>query len=130
MVEQFLKIFLDDFSIYGDSFDQYLYHLELVLQRCAEKNLALNWEKCHFMVRHGIILGHEISKNEIKMEKAKIEVIAKLLVSKCVKDIRSFLGHVDFYRRFFKDFSKIARPLTNFLAKDVSFTFDSGCLNA
>ena len=63
------------------------------------------------------------------MDKVKIEVIVKLPMSKCVKDIWSFLGHVGFYRRFIKDFSKIARPLTNLLAKDLSFTFDSGCLN-
>jgi len=51
MVEYFLEIFMYDFSIYGDSFDQYLYHLELVLQRCTEKNLTFNGEKCHFMVK-------------------------------------------------------------------------------
>ena len=64
------------------------------------------------------------------MDRAKIEVIAKLPMPKCVKDIRSFLGHVSFYRRFIKDFSKIARPLTNLLAKDVSFTFDAECMNS
>ena len=94
------------------------------------KNLTLNWEKCHFIVRHEIVSNHEISKNGIEVDKTKIEVIAKLSVPKCIKDIRSFLGHADFYRRFIKGFSKIARPLTNFLAKNVSFTFDSGCLNA
>jgi len=81
------------------------------------------------MVRHGIVLGHEISKKGIEVDKAKIEVITKLPIPKCIKDIRSFLGHIDFYRRFIKDFSKISRPLTNFLVKDMSFTFDSGCLN-
>jgi len=78
MVERFLEIFMDDFSIYGDSFIQYLHHLELVLQHCAEKNLTLNWEKCHFMVRHEIILDNEIPKKGIKVDKAKIKVIAKL----------------------------------------------------
>ena len=73
MVEHFLEIFMDDFSIYGDSFDQCLHHLELVLQRCKEKNLTLNWEKCHFMVRRGIILGHEISRRGIEVDKAKIK---------------------------------------------------------
>ena len=57
---------MDDFSTFGDSFDQCIHHLELVLQHYAKKkNLTLNWEKCHFMVRHEIVLGHEISKNEI-----------------------------------------------------------------
>ena len=97
IVEQFLEIFMDNFSIYGDLFNQCLHHLELVLQRCAEKNLMLNWQKCHFMVKHGIVLGHEISKKGIEVDKAKIEVIAKLPKPNCVKDIRSFLGHASFY---------------------------------
>ena len=85
------------------------------------------------MPLHGktwIVLGHEISKKGIEVDRAKIEVIAKLPMPKCVKDIRSFLGHAGFYRRFIKDFSKIARPLTNMLAKDVSFTFDAKCMNS
>ena len=87
---------MNDFSIYGDSFDQYLHHLELVLQCCSEKNLTLNWEKSHFMVKHGIVLGHEISKKGIEVDRAKIEAIAKLPMPKCVKDIRSFLGPVSY----------------------------------
>ena len=87
IVERILEIFMDDFSIYGDSFNQCLHHLKLVLQHCAEKNLTLNWEKYHFMVRHGIVLNHKISKNRIEVDKAKIEVIAKFLVPKCVNDI-------------------------------------------
>ena len=71
---------MNDFSIYRDSFDQFLHHLKLVLQRCAEKNLTLYWEKCHFMVRHGIVLDHEIFKNGIEVDKAKIKVITKLPV--------------------------------------------------
>ena len=60
---------MDDFSIYENLFDQYLHHLELVLQRCKEKNLTLNREKCHFMVRQGIILGHKISRRGIEVDK-------------------------------------------------------------
>ena len=73
----------------------------------------------------GIVLGHEISRRGIEVDRAKIEVIAKLPPPKSIKDIRSFLGHAGFYRfyrRFIKDFSKIARPLTNLLAKAVSYT--------
>ena len=90
MVERFLEIFMDDFSIYGDSFEQCLHHLELVLQRCEKKNLTLNWEKCHFMVRQGIVLGYEISRRGIEVDKTKVEVNAKLLPPKGIKDIRSF----------------------------------------
>jgi len=82
------------------------------------------------MVKRGIVLGHEISRAGIKVDKAKVEVVTKLPEPKCFKDIKSFLGHVRFYRRFIKEFSKIARPLTNLLAKDVPFHFDDGCLKA
>jgi len=78
MVEWFLKIFMDDFSIYRDLFDQCIHYLELILQRCAEKSLTPNWEKCHFMIRHEIVLGHEISRKETEVDKVKIDVIAKL----------------------------------------------------
>ncbi|KAG9458341.1 hypothetical protein H6P81_002849 [Aristolochia fimbriata] len=100
------------------------WHLELVLERCEEKKLVLNWEKCHFMVRDGIVLGHKISEKEIEVDKAKIEVIEKLPPPTSVKGIRSFLGHAGFYRRFIKDFSKIAKPLSNLLSKDVKFDFN------
>jgi len=76
------------------------------------------------MVQYGIVLGHEISRKGIEVDKAKIEVIAKLPTPKCVKDLCSFLEHAGFYRRFIKNFSKIARLLTSLLAKDVPFIFD------
>ena len=60
-VENIIEVFMDDFSVYGDSFDLYLANLQLVLKRCMETNLVLNWEKCHYMVEHGIVLGHIIS---------------------------------------------------------------------
>jgi len=82
------------------------------------------------MVKHGIVLGHEISSRGIEVDKFKVEVIGKLPEPKFLKDIRSFLGHAGFYRRFIKEFSKIARPLTNLLGKDVPFHFDDGYLQA
>ena len=106
MVEKFLEISMDDFSIYGDSFEQCLQHFKLVLQRSMEKNLTLNWEKCHFMVKQGIVLGHEVSHKGIEVDRSKV-VITKLPEPKCLKDIRSFLGHVGFYRRFIQGLSLI-----------------------
>ena len=76
------------------------------------------------MVRQGIVLGHEISRRGIEVDRVKVEVITKLPPPKSIKDIRFFLGHAGFYRWFIKDFSKIARPLTNLLAKDVPFDFN------
>jgi len=82
------------------------------------------------MVKQGIVLGYEISKTGIEIDQSKVEVIAKLPEPKCIKDIRSFLGHSRFYKRLIKEFSKISRPLTNLLAKDVPLHFDDGCLKA
>ena len=127
MIELILKIFMDDFSVFGDSYEGCLENLRKVLEKCQEKNLVLNWEKCHFMVTQGIVLGHIVSKKGIEVDKAKVELISNLPTPKCVRDIRSFLGHAGFYRRFIKDFSAIARPLCNLLAKDVPFAWSQAC---
>jgi len=129
MVKRFLEIFIDDFSIYGDSFDQCLHHLKLVLKRCMKKIWHLTG-KVSVMVKKGIILGHEVSSKGIQVDKAKVEVIAKLPKPNCIKNIRSFLGHVRFYRRSIKKFCKVVKPLTNLLVKNVPFYFDDGCLKA
>ena len=90
----------------------------------------LNWEKCHFMVRKGIVLGHIISDKGIEVDKAKIDLISSLPEPRTVREVRSFLGHAGFYRRFIKDFSKISRPLCHLLGKDVAFVFDDDCSKA
>ncbi|CAN6677822.1 unnamed protein product [Malus baccata var. baccata] len=95
-VEKIIEVFMDDFSVFGDSFDGCLHNLSLILKRCVETNLVLNWEKCHFMVKQGIVLGHIVSENGL-------------------------------YRRFIKDFSKVAQPLCRLLQKDVAFEFTKEC---
>ncbi|XP_062093825.1 uncharacterized protein LOC133799849 [Humulus lupulus] len=112
MVEQFLEVFMDNFSVFGDSYDDCLSNLAKVLQRCEETNLVL------------------ISRQGIEVDRAKIEVIEKLPPPTSVKHIRSFLGHDGFYRRFIKDFSKVSKPLCNLLEKDAPFHFDKACLKA
>ena len=79
------------------------------------------------MVTQGIVLGHIMSRDGIEVDKAKVELISNLPTPKCVKDIRSFLGHAGFYRKFIRDFSTIARSLCNFLAKDVAFEWSQAC---
>lgn len=102
----------------------------MVLERCVKVNLVLNWEKCHFTVQQGIVLGHVISDKGIEVDKAKIEIIENLQPPKIVQEIRSFLGHAGFYRHFIKDFSKITKPVTGLLMKDADFIFDEKCLTA
>ncbi|KAI5338378.1 hypothetical protein L3X38_017649 [Prunus dulcis] len=94
IVERFIEVFMDDVSVFSSSFDQCLHHLSLVLQWCQETNLILNWEKCHFMVKRGIVLGHIISSQGIEVDRAKVELISKLPLLTSVKEVRSFLGHV------------------------------------
>nr|GFC36871.1 reverse transcriptase domain-containing protein [Tanacetum cinerariifolium] len=121
---------MDDFSVFENSFQSCLSHLDQMLKRCEDTNLCLNWEKSHFMVKEGIVLGHKISKQGIEVDKAKVYIINKLPHPTTVKGIRSFLGHAGFYRRFIKDFSKIARPMTRLLEKDAPFFFSPECVDA
>ncbi|GJW23629.1 reverse transcriptase domain-containing protein [Tanacetum coccineum] len=130
MIEKTMEVFMDDFSVFGDSFSSCLANLDRMLKRCEDTKLALNWEKSHFMVKEGIVLGHKISRKGIEVDKAKVDVISKLPHPTTVKGIRSFLGHAGFYRRFIKDFSKISRPMTHLLEKNTPFIFSEDCILA
>nr|GFC53715.1 reverse transcriptase domain-containing protein [Tanacetum cinerariifolium] len=87
MIERRMEVFVDDFSVFGNSFSSCLTNLENMLKRCEDTKLALNWEKIYFMVKEGIVLGHKISKKGIEFDKAKIEVILKLPHPMTVKGI-------------------------------------------
>ena len=92
------------FSVYGKTFDDCLKNLDKILQRCEEKHLVFNWEKCHFMVREGIVLEHLVSERGIEVDRAKIEVIEQLPPPVNIKGIHSYLGHAvlsSLYKRFF-----------------------------
>ncbi|WKA10613.1 hypothetical protein VitviT2T_028178 [Vitis vinifera] len=127
MVERIMNVFMDDITIYGSTFEGCLVNLEAILNRCIEKDLVLNWDKCHFMVQQGIVLGHIISEKGIEVDKAKVELIVKLPSLTTIKGVRQFLGHAGFYRRFIKDFSKLSKPLCELLAKDAKFVWDERC---
>ncbi|KAL1563529.1 hypothetical protein AAHA92_05986 [Salvia divinorum] len=121
---------MNDFTVYGDTFEKCLHNLDLVLERCRKKNLVLNFEKCHFMVTEGIVLGHVVSERGIEVDQAKVEVNSRLPYPTNQKEIRGFLGHAGFYRRFIKDFAKIAQPWTRLLQNEFEFDFDEKCKEA
>ncbi|CAN6557259.1 unnamed protein product [Malus baccata var. baccata] len=126
-VEKIIEVFMDDFSVFGDSFNGCLHNLSLILKRCVETNLVLNWEKCHFIVKQGIVLGHIISEKGMEVDKSKIDLVRHLPSPTSIREVRSFLGHAGFYRRFIKDFSKVSQPLCRLLKKDVAFDFNKEC---
>ncbi|GJW31125.1 reverse transcriptase domain-containing protein [Tanacetum coccineum] len=107
MIEKTMEVFMDDFSVFGNSFENCLSRVDKMLQRCEDTNLCLNWEKSHFMVKEGIVLGHKISKKGIEVDKAKVDVIAKLPHPTTVKGVRSFLGHSRLGKRHEKHFRPI-----------------------
>nr|GEW55524.1 reverse transcriptase domain-containing protein [Tanacetum cinerariifolium] len=127
MIQKTMEVFMDDFSVFGDSFSSCLTNFDKMLECCEEMNLVLNWEKCHFMCREWIVLGHKISKSGIEVDRAKVDVIAKL---PHLTTVKSFLGYAGFYRCFIQDFSKIARPMTHLLEKETPFVFSKECVNA
>ncbi|GJX47459.1 reverse transcriptase domain-containing protein [Tanacetum coccineum] len=106
MIEKTIEVFMDDFSVFGDCFAFCLSNLDKMLKRCEDTNLVLNWEKCHFMCKEGIMLGHKISKSEIEVDQAKVDVIAKLPHPTTVK------GFLDNVRRSIDAFETLKKKLT------------------
>nr|GEV46052.1 reverse transcriptase domain-containing protein [Tanacetum cinerariifolium] len=100
MIEKTIEVFVEDFLVFGNSFQTCLSHLEKMLQRCEDTNLCLNWEKSHFMVKKGIVLGHKISQNGIEVDKAKVEVITKLPLPTTVKGNKYILVVVDYLSKW------------------------------
>ncbi|GJS32140.1 hypothetical protein Tco_0530522 [Tanacetum coccineum] len=130
MIEESVEVFMDDFFVFGNSFDKCLNNLDKMLQHSKDAHLVLNWEKCHFIVKEGIMLGHKVFGAGLEVDKAKIDVISKLPPPTNIKGVRSFLRHDGFYQRFIKDFSKITRPITKLLEKDTPFEFNNECQKA
>ncbi|RDX78245.1 Retrovirus-related Pol polyprotein from transposon opus, partial [Mucuna pruriens] len=126
LLEECMQVFMDNFMMYADTFEACLGNLSRVLKRCMETNLVLNYEKYHFIVTEGIILGYLVSNRGIEVDKANIDVITSLPKPALVQDVYSFLGYAGFYRNF----SKIALPLSKLLQKDVDFVFDEPCVKA
>ena len=96
LTEDGLEIFMDDFSVFGTTFESCLQKLIEIFKICIQNNLVLSWEKSHFMVQEGIALGHQVSKHGLEVDKAKVEVIKRLPRPNDLKKLRGFLGHEGF----------------------------------
>nr|GEX30306.1 reverse transcriptase domain-containing protein [Tanacetum cinerariifolium] len=88
MIEESVEVFMDDFSVFVNSFDSCLNNLDKMLQRCRDAHLVLNWEKCHFMIKEGIVLGHNVSNAGLEVDKEKVDVISKLPSPTNIKALR------------------------------------------
>ena len=121
---------MDDFTAYGNTFQESLENLEKLLIRCQEMNLSLSHEKCKMLLTKAIVLGHHVSSQGIKVDPTKIEVSVGLPSPKTQKDARSFLGHAGYYRRFIEIFTKIVAPMFKLLTKDVEFQWNESCQSA
>lgn len=117
LIGKVMEILMDDFTMFRESFVACLSNLDVVLHRCEDTNLVLNWEKCHFMVKEGIVLGYHVSKQGLLVDKAKIVAIEKLVSPTLVKGIRYSLGNAGLYRCFIKKLSQISKPLSHLLEK-------------
>eukprot|EP00253_Pinus_taeda_P029515 PITA_29515 len=121
---------MDEFTPYGSNFQEALTNLGKVLTKCIETNLSLSPKKCEFLMTEGTVLGHRISQQGLQVDPNKIAIIQRVPPPQKVRDVQSFLGLVEYYRRFIKDFSKLASTLFRLLGKDVEFIWIENCQEA
>ncbi|KAL3697673.1 hypothetical protein R1sor_011749 [Riccia sorocarpa] len=119
-LRKFVEVFIDDFCIFGRR-EEHFEKLKLTLNRCREMGLALHPEKCFFMMTEGILLGHRVSGRGIEVDNEKIKVISALEWPNNLRELRAFLGHVGYYRRFIHNYASLASPLTKLLKKDQEY---------
>ena len=111
---------MDDFTPCGSNFREALTNLGKFITNCIEMNLSLSPEKWEFLMTEGTMLGHTISQQGLQVDPNKIAIIQRVPPPQKVRDVRSFLGLAGYYRRFIKDFSKLASPLFGLLGKMLS----------
>ena len=110
---------MDDFTVYGDDFQQALDNFKKVLVRCKETNLSLSHKKLRMLLTEGIVLGHHISGIGIRVDPSKTDIISQIKIPSSQKEVRSFFWHVGYYRRFIQNFTNLVAPLFKLLTKDV-----------
>ncbi|XP_021737192.1 uncharacterized protein LOC110703715 [Chenopodium quinoa] len=129
-VDKFMVVFIDDILVYLKRKEEHIEHLKEVLETLRENKLYAKFSKCEFWLEKVAFLGHFVSKEGVEVDPAKIEAMKGWPTPKPVSDVRSFLGLAGYYRRFVKDFSKIAKPMTSLMKKDKKFEWDDKCEEA
>jgi hypothetical protein len=130
LIHDCVEVFMDDFTIYGNTYQEALDNIEKVVIRCQEMKLSLSHEKCKILLTEGVVLGHHVSSEGIKVYPAKIEFIVRLPPPKTKKEVRIFLGHFRYYQRFIENFTKIVAPMFGLLIKYVDFLWNEQCQTA
>ncbi|XP_021732982.1 uncharacterized protein LOC110699774 [Chenopodium quinoa] len=130
LMDNFVVMFIDDILVYSKNKEEHVEHLRAVLQTLRENKLYTKFSKCEFWLEKVAFLGHSVSKDGVEVDQAKIEAVKRWPTPKTVSDIRSLLGLAGYYRRFVKDFSKIAKPMTSLMKKDKKFEWDEKCEEA
>jgi hypothetical protein len=127
-LDDFVVVYIDDILIYSGSLEEHAEHLRKVFQRLKENKLYAKLEKCEFGVTEVDFLGHKITQEGLKMDDHKVKAIVDWEPPKSVPALRSFLGLASYYRKFIKNFAKIAAPLTNLLKKSaVTYEWEEAC---
>jgi hypothetical protein len=127
-LDDFVVVYIDDILIYNSSLEEHEEHLRKVFQRLRENKLYAKLEKCEFGVTEVDFLGHRITQEGLMMDDHKVKAILDWEPPKSVPTLRSFLGLASYYRKFIKNFAKIAAPLTNLLKKSVvTYDWDEAC---
>jgi hypothetical protein len=124
--DKFIVIYLDDITVYSDSDSEHLQHLKQVFEKCRKFGISLNPKKSNFSMQEGKLLGHIISRDGIKIDPNRVVAIQKISIPRSKKEVQSFLGRVNFLRRFIPNLSKIIKHITNMLRKgnEIKWTTD------
>jgi hypothetical protein len=126
LISEGLEVYMDDFTPYGDDFNQALNNMEKVLEWCISTRLCLSHEKCHMIMTEGVVLGNYIYADGTRVDPAKIQVILNLPTPHTQTKVCSFLGASGYYHRFMENFARTATPL-HALTGNVEFQWSDKC---
>ena len=126
-LDQFVVIFIDDILVYSPSYEEHQHHLRIMLQTLKENQLYAKFGKCNFWLEQVQFLGHVISGEGIQVDSKKVKAVLEWEAPKNPTEVRSFLGLAGYYRRFIRDFAKLATPLTKLTQKGMDFVWSNAC---